>query len=146
MGRGDVMRSTDAKYRFRVAQGFLEESRQDVALTRWRSAVDNAQLATENAAKAVLALVGPVGRTHQPALLLRQALQIFSPSYQQYVERLSEQAEMLGFDVHVQTDYGDEMEGVTPWELFNEDDARSALAIAEEAVRLAQLIIEALNQ
>ena len=140
------MRSTDAKYRFRVAQGFLEESRQDVALTRWRSAVDNAQLATENAAKAVLALVGPVGRTHQPALLLRQALQIFSPSYQQYVERLSEQAEMLGFDVHVQTDYGDEMEGVTPWELFNEDDARSALAIAEEAVRLAQLIIEALNQ
>ena len=140
------MRSADARYRFRIAQGFLEESRQDVALTRWRSAVDNAQLATENAAKAVLALVGPVGRTHQPALLLRQALQIFSPSYQQYVERLSEQAEMLGFDVHVQTDYGDEMEGVTPWELFNEDDARSALAIAEEAVRLAQLIIEALNQ
>ena len=140
------MRSSDAQYRFRIAQGFLEESRQDVALTRWRSAVDSAQLATENAAKAVLALVGPVGRTHQPALLLRQALQIFSPSYQQYVERLSEQAEMLGFDVHVQTDYGDEMEGVTPWELFNEDDARSALAIAEEAVRLAQLIIEALNQ
>lgn len=139
------MRSTDVQYRFRIAQGFLEESRQDVALTRWRSAVDNAQLATENAAKAVLALVAPVGRTHQPALLLRQALQIFSPSHQQYVERLSEQAEMLGFDVHVQTDYGDEMEGVTPWELFNEDDARSALAIAEEAVRLAQLIIEALN-
>ncbi len=140
------MRSSDAQYRFRIAQGFLEESRQDVTLTRWRSAVDNAQLATENAAKSVLALVGPVGRTHQPALLLRQALQIFSPSYQQYVERLSEQAEMLGFDVHVQTDYGDEMEGVTPWELFNEDDAHSALAIAEEAVRLAQLIIEALNQ
>ena len=41
------MRSTDAKYRFRIAQGFLEESRQDIALTRWRSAVDNAQLATE---------------------------------------------------------------------------------------------------
>lgn len=139
------MRSTDAKYRFRIAQGFLEESRQDIALTRWRSAVDNAQLATENAAKAVLALVGPVGRTHQPALLLREALQVFSPSHQQYVEKLSEQAEMLGFDVHVQTDYGDEMEGITPWELFNEDDARSALAIAEEAVRLAQLIIEALN-
>ena len=140
------MRSTDAKYRFRVAQGFLEESRQDVALTRWRSAVDNAQLATENAAKAVLALVGPVGRTHQPALLLRQALQVFSPFHQQHVENLAEQAEMLGFDVHVQTDYGDEMEGFTPWELFDENDACSALAIAEEAVGLAQLIIEALDQ
>ena len=133
------MRSTDAQYRFRIAQGFLEESRQDVTLTRWRSAVDNAQLATENAAKAVLALVGPVGKTHQPALLLRQALQVFSPSHQQYVERLSEQAEMLGFDVHVQTDYGDEMEGVTPWELFNDDDARSALAIAEEGGRTSTI-------
>lgn len=140
------MRSTDTQYRFRIAQGFLEESRQDVTLTRWRSAVDNAQLATENAAKAALALVGPVGRTHQPALLLRQALQMFSPSDQQSVERLSELAEMLGFDVHVQTDYGDEMEGFTPWELFDADDARSALAIAEEAVGLAQLIIETLNQ
>ena len=101
-----------------------------MALTHWRSAVDNAQLALENAAKAVLALMGPVGRTHQPALLLREALQVFSSSHQKCVERLSEQAEMLGFDVHVQTDYGDEMEGITPWELFNEDDARSALAIA----------------
>ena len=53
---------------------------------------------------------------------------------------------MLGFDVHVQTDYGDEMEGFTPWELFDADDVRSALAIAEEAVGLAQLIIETLNQ
>ena len=82
------MRSTDAQYRFRIAQGFLEESRQDVTLTRWRSAVDNAQLATEKCGpKAALALVGPVGRTHQPALLLRQALQMFSPADQQSVER-----------------------------------------------------------
>lgn len=41
---------------------------------RWRSAMDNAQLAVENGAKAVLALIGPVGRTHNPAPLLRQAL------------------------------------------------------------------------
>ena len=41
------MTPQDVKYRFRVAQGFLEESRQDVALERWRSAVDNAQLAVE---------------------------------------------------------------------------------------------------
>jgi len=62
-----------AEYRLKLAQGFLNEARQDVGLERWRSAVDNAQLAVENAAKAVLALLGPVGRTHNPAVHLRQA-------------------------------------------------------------------------
>ena len=44
----------DAEYRLRVARGFLDEAQQDAELQRWRSAVDNAQLAVENAAK-----VGP---------------------------------------------------------------------------------------
>ena len=49
-------------YRLKVAQGFLEESRQDVQLLRWRSAVDNAQLAVENSAKAVLSLVAEISK------------------------------------------------------------------------------------
>ena len=53
--------SEDARYRLRVAEGFLEEAHQDMALQRWRACVDNSQLATENAAKAVLALSGPLG-------------------------------------------------------------------------------------
>lgn len=36
---------SSVEYRLQIAQGFLNESRQDVALDRWRSAVDNAQLA-----------------------------------------------------------------------------------------------------
>jgi HEPN domain-containing protein len=133
-----------ADYRLRVAHGFLSEARQDVALARWRSAMDNAQLAVENAAKAVLAMLGPVGRTHNPAPLLRQALHdgtlaVPDPGK---VQRLAELAELLGFDVHVQTDYGDEMAGFTPWELFDEADARQALLMAEEAVSLTQEIIQ----
>ena len=69
------MQVTDeARYRLRLAEGFLQEARQDLALQRWRSCVDNSQLAVENAAKAALAFLGPVGRTHNPATLLRQAL------------------------------------------------------------------------
>lgn len=61
-------------YRLRLAKGFLDETRQDIDLTRWRSAMDNAQLAVENAAKAVLSLTGPVGRTHVPANFLRNSV------------------------------------------------------------------------
>jgi HEPN domain-containing protein len=131
--------TAEVEYRLRVAEGFLDECRQDVALNRWRSAVDNAQLAVENAAKAVLALIAPVGRTHNPAPLLRQALDEgrFDVTQQSAVQRLAECAEVLGFDIHVQTDYGDEFQGLTPWELFDAQEAGEALALAEEAVNLA---------
>ncbi len=134
----------NASYRLRVAQGFLAESRQDVQLGRWRSAVDNAQLAVENAAKAVLALIAPVGKTHHPAPLLREAIAAghFPAALVAKVEHVAECAEQLGFDVHIQTDYGDEMEGRTPWELFDEMDARQALELAEEALVLAKDIIQ----
>lgn len=58
--------TNEVRYRQRLAEGFLGEARQDVELRRWRSCIDNSQLAVENAAKAALALLGPVGRTHNP--------------------------------------------------------------------------------
>jgi HEPN domain-containing protein len=135
----------DAAYRLKVAEGFVVEARQDVSLGRSRSAVDNAQLAVENAAKAVLALLGPVGRTHNPAVQLRQALDdgLFLPTQRAGVRDLAERAEVLGFDIYVQTDYGDEVGGRTPWELFDDEDARQSLAIAEEALALARSVIVA---
>ena len=42
----------------------------------------------------------------------------------------------------IRTDYGDEVAGRTPWELFDEEDAIQACAIGEEAVALATTIVE----
>jgi HEPN domain-containing protein len=97
-------------YRIRLAEGFLQEARQDMVLQRWRSCVDNSQLAVENAAKVALALLGPVGRTHNPATLLRQALahRRFPQEVQALVEQLAEHSELLGPDIHVESDYGNE--------------------------------------
>jgi HEPN domain-containing protein len=108
-------------YRLKIAQGFLDESRPDVQLGRWRSAVDNAQLAVENSAKAVLSLAAPVGKAHNPAPQIRETLSkgYFPAEISEKVERLAECAEQLGFDVHIQTDYGDETGRLTPWELFD---------------------------
>lgn len=129
----------EARYRLRVAQGFVQEARQDLDLQRWRSCVDNSQLAVENAAKALLALSGPVGRTHNPAPLLRAALSEnrYPPALRATVERVAECAELLGPDVHIESDYGNEVSGQTPWDLFGEADARRAYALADEAVGLA---------
>jgi HEPN domain-containing protein len=134
---------SEAEYRLSLAEGFLEEARQDFTLGRWRACVDNSQLAVENAAKAVLALLGPVGRTHNPAVLLRRALQEgrFPGDIREPVEQITEYARLLGPDVHAQSDYGDEGSWKTPWELFGESDAKEALAIADQALRLARELV-----
>ena len=134
-------------YRLRLAKGFLDETRQDIDLTRWRSAMDNAQLAVENAAKAVLSLIGPVGRTHVPANFLRNSVieKAWNDETLPLVERLAELTELLGFDVHIQTDYGDESEGLTPWERLDEEDAHKAVEIATEECQLATRSIRTNN-
>jgi HEPN domain-containing protein len=132
----------EMRYRVNLAEGFLVEAREDNQLKRWRSCVDNSQLAVENAAKAVLALIGPVGQTHDPGKLLRKALaeNLFRPPIRNQVSRLAEYAQTLGPDIHIQSDYGKQESGLTPWQIFGEEDAKKALALAEEAVRLAQEI------
>ncbi len=138
------MTREQATYRLRMASGFLAEAQQDVSLTPWRSAVDNAQLAAENGVKAVLALIGPVGRTHAPTGPLREALEraVYPAALHDRLRQLIEHAEALGYDVHVQTDYGDEATGRTPWELFTESDARRAVSEAELVVEQARHIVE----
>jgi len=48
-----VRADRDVAYRLALVEGFLAEAEQDVGLERWRSCVNNAQLAVENAGKAV---------------------------------------------------------------------------------------------
>lgn len=136
----------EARYRLRLAEGFLNEARQDLTMQRWRACVDNSQLAAENAAKAVLALVGPVGATHEPSELLRRALleQRFPVHAQAHIQRIAACAGQLGWHVHIETDYGDERNWKTPWELFGEPEARRALD-AEETVRLTKELITSIK-
>ena len=138
------MTSTEERrYRLRLAQGFLEEARQDLGLRRWRSCVDNSQLAVENAAKAVLAVLGPVGRTHSPGALLQRAVEErrFPEAARASVEKLAECARLLGPSVHVESDYGDDTTWRTPWEIFGQTDAEQAIRVAEEALGLASQLI-----
>ena len=133
-----------AGYRLRLAEGFLQEARQDCDLQRWRSCVDNSQLAAEHAAKAVLALLGPIGRTHKPFVFLLQALDEgrFSETLRSQIEAVADCARLLGPEVHIRSDYGDEQTQKTPWELFDADRAQEALSLAEKAASLARQIVE----
>lgn len=137
----------DARFRLRLAEGFLAEAEQDLSLGRWRSCVDNSQLAIENAAKSVIAQRGPVGRTHSPTTYLRALLaaEKLPPGSGAQVERLAVLADAFGRDLHMASDYGDEAARLTPWELFDEPFARQTLSGARESVDLAREIQRAIN-
>ena len=134
------MKSPDMEFRDKLAVGFLLEARQDLDLKRWRSCVDNSQLSVENAAKMAFGIFGSAAKNHRPALALRRLIKEgrFPAAIQPAAERLAECADLLGPETHVQSDYGDETTGLTPWEIFGEEEARETLAIAEEALILAR--------
>jgi HEPN domain-containing protein len=142
------MSNEESRYRLRLAEGFLAEARLNNQHELWRSCVDNSQLAAENAAKATLALIGPVSRTHNPAVVLLDALKTgcFPQETEEQVRKIAECAALLGPQVHSESDYGDEANWRTPWEIFDQTKAREALEIAEEAVRLSQQIIKQREQ
>lgn len=131
-------------YRLELARGFLHEAQQDLTLRRWRAAVSHAQLAVENALKAVIGLFLPVAKTHDPARILLEliARQQIPPQWQPAVQKLAEMGQPLGPQLHVQTDYGDEHGGRLPWELFGEEEAKEALTTAEKIIAQVERLIE----
>ncbi len=147
MGGNPIAGGRHASYRLKLARGFLEEARQDAGLGRRRCTVDGARLAVENAGKTALALSGRIGRTHNPATQVRRLIAEgqLDAEISGRLERLAELTKLLGPDIHVQTDYGDEVGGRTPWELFEEEDARQALAIAGEAASLVDQIVREIS-
>ena len=133
----------DTEFRPKLVAGFLSEAEEDVRLSRWRSCVDNAQMAAENSAKAVIAMRGPVPKVHQ----LHRALSRLSKNARlsrlsMEIAALSEITDKLGFEEHIRTDYGDESQYRTPWEIFDRESAEEALSLARRAQDIAGRIIE----
>lgn len=86
----------------------------------------------------------PVPRTHRPGANLAEMLnqRQIPEHFKIVIGALIAKAGELDPAIHVQTDYGDEMSGLTPWDLFDEEDAREAYAIAREVFSLARRIVE----
>lgn len=132
--------SRDVEYRIALAVGFLAEAEQDFALERWRSCVDNAQLAVENAGKAALALFGIAPKTHDPARQLAAILreQELPDKIENLLHAMLPDLLVLGTETHFLTDYGDESSYTLPWDLFTKQTATDALLSAQRSVQMAQ--------
>lgn len=137
------MKSRDeSRYRLNLAEGFLTGAEQDFELSRWRSCVDNSQLAVENSGKMVVACFRPVEKSHNPAKQVADLLKTekIDSKLIDDIGYLIPLLDKLGFEEHLKTDYGDEDTYKSPWDLFNEDDAAEALEIARKSVGIAKKV------
>lgn len=139
--------SRDVDYRIALAAGFLAEADQDFTLERWRSCVDNAQLAVENAGKAALALFGIAPKTHDPArqiaTILRQ--QELPAGVSELLHAMLPDLLVLGTETHFLTDYGDEASYTLPWDLFTRQTAEEALQSARRLVQMARTLQDTIS-
>jgi HEPN domain-containing protein len=131
-----------------LAKGFLAEAEQDLQLERWRSCVDNAQLAVENAGKTVLASVAIPSKTHEPARQVAALLrtQTLPPEIQEKLQVLLPDLLALGTTEHFQTDYGDEATYTLPWDLLTRESAIDALEAARRSFALVQELVPLISK
>lgn len=139
--------SRDVDYRIALAAGFLAEAEQDFTLKRWRSCVDNAQLAVENAGKAALALFGIAPKTHDPARQIASILhqQELPAGVSELLRAMLPDLLVLGTETHFLTDYGDEVSYTLPWDLFTQQTAEDALQSARRSVQMARTLQDTIN-
>lgn len=137
----------DVSYRKKLAEGFLNEAIQDYSLQRFRSCIDNSQLSIENSVKTVLAHFGPVPWTHSPSANLTELIttQEFEEETKELVEKLRDLSLSYGLREHFLTDYGDEEQRLSPWEIFSHDDADLALGTAKKCFSILNEILKKLS-
>ena len=136
----------DVSYRMKLAEGFLNEAIQDHDLKRFRSCVNNSQLSIENSVKAVLAYFGPVPWSHSLSANLSELIgrQEFDDEIKILIEKLRDLSLSYGLREHFLTDYGDEEQKLSPWEIFSNEEARLALETAKQCFKFLNEILDKL--
>lgn len=133
----------EVSYRLALAKGFLAEAEQDITLERWRSCVDNAQLAVENVGKTALSLFGVPPKTHDPvrqlAAILRE--EDLPQEIRFALQQMLPDLLALGTREHILTDHGDEDTFTLPWDLFTHESAKDALETARRCIQAIQELL-----
>jgi len=134
----------EVDYRIKLAKQYLKSAEEAFNRKDYRATVAESQLAAENSAKAVIAFFRVPSWSHNPALELKELLNNIPQSVKHLMEELASIAEVLASE-YGRAIYGEPAKALTPWEIYNEDDANSALRYAKKAFEYALFILKELG-
>ena len=133
----------DSRYRLRLAQGFFDEAKENLGYKQYSSCVDNSQLAIENVAKAIISCFIPISKSHSFGDALKMLIkeERVTDKIKKKVKGLIPLVEEHGFEEHILSDYGDEDNYKTPWDIFGKEAAQDAYQAAKKAVETAKELL-----
>jgi HEPN domain-containing protein len=135
---------SEVYYRLRLAEGFLKEAEDAFRRRDFRGVVASSQLAVENATKAVIAVYRVPSWSHDPSPELKELTKQVPIGLRQLIEELAEVVRVLAPE-HGRVTYEEPTRGLTPWEIYKEKDAETALGYARRALELAKIILRELK-
>jgi len=131
-------------FRIRLAERYLEDA--DGAHRRGdnRGTVSSSQLSVENSAKAVVAFFRIPSWSHDLSPELRELLESIPLGTRPLAEELAGIAEELAPE-HGRSIYGEPIRGLTPWDIYSEEDAAATLQKAKRAIECARIVLGGLR-
>jgi len=134
----------EVAYRIALAREHLERARRRFSVEDWAGVVEAAQLAAENAAEAVIAHFHVPSWSHDPSGELEEVVAQLPQAARGAALRLAAIARALAPE-HGLATYGRPQDRLTPAQLYDRSKALEALGAAEEALRLAELVLRELG-
>jgi HEPN domain-containing protein len=131
---------SEIDYRMKLAECYLMEAEDAYRRGDFRGTVASSQLATENAAKAVISVYRMPSWSHDPSHELREIANQIPQNLKPSLEEIAEIAGLLAPE-HGRAVYGEPMRGLTPWEIYVKRDAELALQRAKRAIELARILL-----
>lgn len=134
----------DAKYRLDLALGYAKEAEDDLSTERWWACVSNAQVAIENAGKALIACFEPVEKVHELVPQLERLLkrEQLPDALRRTLAGLVPIFARHGHGEHIKSTYGDDSTRTPPWQIYKTDDARRAVTDMQTVIRTAQQVMD----
>jgi len=134
----------EVRYRVELAKRYLREAEEAIKRKDYRNTVASSQLCVENAAKAIIALYRIPSWSHDPSHELLEITPQLKPELRKLAKELAEIARKLAPE-HGRAAYGEPTRGLTPWDIYGEEDALEALSMARRAWRIMKTILEELK-
>jgi len=135
---------SEVAYRRKLTENYLKEAEESFLRGDHRHTVESSQLMVENAAKAVIAFYRIPSSSHDPSMELLELLEQLPRGLRVKAERLAEIVHKLAPE-HGRVTYGEPTRGVTPWELYNKNDAEEALILAKECMKLLEETLKGIH-
>jgi len=135
---------SQVQYRVKLATRYLKEAEEAIKRKDYRNTVASSQLCAENAAKAIIALYRIPSWSHDPSHELLEVIQHLKPELRRLAKELAEIARKLAPE-HGRTTYGEPTRGLTPWDIYSEEDAIEALSMARRAWKSMKTILKELK-